>query len=886
MSELLGIATSGLLSVQKALGTVSHNINNANTPGFNRQQDVFATRPANRVGDQFIGSGVSVEVTRRMVNDFVTDSFRAQTSQHSELETSSQLFQDLDILLADPTTGIADGLNQFFLSLQEVNNNPSSIPTRQLFISQSQLLESRFQGLNTQVEDRVRSTDQQLGFLTNEVNVLAQSIGELNIKLSSVNGTAGEPNDLLDQRDQLILELSEYVEVLTNEQEDGSVNLLIGNGLSLVTGASVSTIETAPSQTSTSLDVFLTSNASRQNITTNLNGGEIGALINLRDNALTEIQNSLGRLAITLASAFNDQNAAGMDLNGELGGLVFSDVNSLEAMRARSVQSIGNTGDAIFNVSIDSIKSQETPPYQVFSSGANLTDTSALPDYVSGLTRLNNINIRTTVPGDDTVSSAGALGSAISIANAVNASSAQHGVTASAEPNALLLGQFTPGAYAAGEFAINGINIVTTGIDNATLVQDINALSSQTGVVAKADTNNNIVLEAKDGRNIQLTSNANTPAATFSHFDTNSGVALDKIQRANISLISTNTIDIKGNNPSVIGFETGTVPTVSSTLSVNDYFLTYDGANYRLNRASDQALVAQGSTPDFSVDGFTLSLVSGSMQVNDVFKIQPTKNGAKEFITKLSDPNKLALALPVSSDASLSNKGSGSIAVSNVIDVSGVPVSTTHKLGNAFEKAGQLSPPIRIEFVNETTYKVFNIANGNPGIQLGPDQSFDPEAGEQDVFPLASVTDNTAPGPNPPYVYDPGYRVTLKGDMKAGDSFTIGYNQDAASDNRNSNKMIGFQLDKLVNGGNASLQEAFTQIVSRVATQSGQSQVNLKTSTSFLQAIESRRNSISGVNLEEEAANMLKFQQSYQAIAQIFVIARDNFNTLLSTVGG
>jgi len=884
MSDLLGIATSGLLSIQKALDTTSHNISNANTLGFSRQQDVFETRPANQSGDQFIGTGVNVAETRRAVDQFIVESFRAQTSQTKELETAAQLFSDLDILLADSSTGIADGLDQFFSSMQELNNNPSSIPARELVISQSQLLENRFQSLNDQIEDRINSIDQQLGSLANDVNVLAESISDLNVKLASLGG--GNANDLLDQRDQYILELSQYVEVLTNEQEDGSINILIGNGFSLVTGATVSKLTVAASDTSTHSDLYLTTGGSIQNITSNLNGGEIGALLNVRDNSLSEMQNSLGRLAITLASTFNDQHSLGMDLNNEMGLDFFSDVNSLEAMRSRSIEGSSNIGDAIFNVSIDAIKSFEDSPFQAFSNDSNLIDTSTLTNLGTGIVRLNNIAIRPAVASDDTLSSSGNTGSAIAIANAINASTPQHNVTATPEPNALSLGQFSTGAFAAGEFAINGVNIVTSGADNATLIQDINALQSQTGVTASLDTNDNIILVAQDGRNIQLSSNTNTPAATFTHFDTNSAVALDKIQRASVSLQSTTTIDIAGNNPSLVGFSAGVSPVESSALSIDDYLLTFDGSNYRLNRVSDQSLVAMSSSPDFSLDGFKISLVSGTMQAGDIFEIQPTKLGSEQLKVTLTDPNKLALAFPVNAESSLDNKGTGNIVVRGIVDTSGLPVSTSNKLGNAFEQEGQLSPPIRIEFVNDTTYRVFDISDGIPGTQLGPDQEFTPNSTAQDVFPLASVIDNTPPGPNTTYIYDPGYRITLEGEPQQGDSFLIGYNQDASSDNRNSINLVGLQLDKLINSGNASLQESFAQIVSRVATQSNQAEVNLESSNSFLQAIESRRNSVSGVNMEEEAANLLKFEQSYQAIAQIFVVARDNFNTLISTLGG
>lgn len=888
MSDLLGIATSGLMSVQRALDTISHNISNANTPGYSRQQDIFATRPPNQIGSNIVGSGVDVAYTRRVANQFVIDNLRSQTSRNSEFTTVSQLFEDVDIMLSDPATGISEGLNQFFVALQELNNSPSSVPARQLFISQAELLQNRFEGLNAQIEDHLDSTDKQLGFLVNEVNSLGQSLAELNVKITALGGTTfNSPNDLLDQRDQLILELSQYVDLMVNEKSDGSADVLMGNGLSLVTGGNSSRLQVTTSDTGPNLDVYLLSDAGgRQNITSNIGSGEMGGLIKMRDGALSELQNSMGRIAITVASTINSQLSNGLDLNGDLGTNLFADVNALDAMQSRSIKSINNAGDAVFNVAIDPIRSQKQPPFVKFSNDSNIVATSSLPILVNNAIQINNINIRGTTAADDTVSSAGNLGSAIAIANAINTNSAQHKVTARAEANTLSLGQFTPGAFAAGEFTINGVSVVTTGADNATLIQDINALSTQTGVVATEDAANNISLTAIDGRNIQLTSNTNTPVATFTHFDTNSAVALDQIQRASVSLNATKNFTVAGNNPGLVGLTPGNTPGEVSALTTSDYLLSFDGSIYRLHRNSDQTLVAQSATPNLSVDGFSINLVSGTMQANDLYTIQPTKLGSQQFESILKDPNKLALAFPVSAEANLQNTGTGKIQVTNIVDVSGLPVTTSTKLGNAFSSDNQLTPPIRIEFVNDSTYRVYNMLNGEPGEQIGPDQQYDPTNPDNQVFPIAGVADNTLPGPNSTYVYDPGYRLSLTGEPQAGDSFNIGFNHDADSDNRNANILAAIQTQNIMSSGKLSLEGAVGEIVSKVATQASQAQVNLQTSDSFLKSIESRRNDISGVNLEEEAANLLKFEQSYQAIAQLFSISRDNFSFLLSMLGG
>lgn len=884
MSDLLSIASSGLQAIQKALDTTSHNISNVNTPGYSRQLDVFATRPSVKEGAGFVGTGVSVQGTRRIIDQFTIDSLRNQTSTNSELNELASLLEEIDALLSDPETGVADGMNQFFLSLQDLNNNPGSIPARQLFVSQANVMAQRFNDTYLQLQNKIAGADQKIRFITEEINSLAKSIAEVNVQigLNASTGIGSLPNDLLDQRDKLLTDLSKYTSTIVTNADDGTISVFVGNGLPLVISGTSSEIITQSNPLDASrVDIALKTPFSTQVITSNINGGEIGALLTLRDASLSKAINSMGRLALTLAGTINDQHQLGIDLNGQAGGLLFSDINSTDALRSRSTANAANSGNAILNVAINTIDNQAEPPFDVFTADSNIINTSAVNPLLGGMLSLNGISIPAAALTDDTLSSAGQLGSAVAIANKINTLSAQHGVTATAEPNALYLGQFTAGAFAAGEFAINGVNIVTTGANEATLLQDINALSTQTGVRAVGDGSLNITLIAADGRNIQLTSNTNTPVATFTHFDTNSAVALDSIQTSSIKLTSNDEISISGTNLNSIGFSAGTTPTPNTGLTLDDYSLSYDGTFYTLRRIADDAIVVQSSTPNINVEGMSISIESGTMVVGDVFSITPTRNGAIEISAVIRNPEDVALAYPVSAEASLSNTGSGAISVTNIINTSGVPISTPTVLGNAFQTPGQLTPPIRIEFVDTSTYRVFDISNGVPGNQIGPDQSYSASSTHTEIFPISGVTNTTAPGPNNTYVYDPGYRVTIQGSPQAGDVFSLGFNQDASGDNRNSIELLDIQLKKLMNNGNATLQEGFAQTVSEVASQTNQVRINAESSDSFLKALESKRNNISGVNLEEEAANLLKFEQSYQAVAQLFSIARDIFDTLI-----
>jgi len=139
----------------------------------------------------------------------------------------------------------------------------------------------------------------------------------------------------------------------------------------------------------------------------------------------------------------------------------------------------------------------------------------------------------------------------------------------------------------------------------------------------------------------------------------------------------------------------------------------------------------------------------------------------------------------------------------------------------------------------------------------------------------------TPPGPKPTYVYDPGYRITLQGIPQAGDTFTIEYNANADGDNRNGIKLVNLQFEKLMQNNTATFQETYSQLVAEIGTESSQGIINRDASFSIFNAIQSNRNQISGVNLDEEATKLLGFQQAYQAAAQIILVARSNFDALI-----
>lgn len=324
---IFGTATSGLLAFQRALSTTGHNIANVNTPGYSRQRVEIVTQTPQASGAGFIGTGVKTTTVERLYDQFLTERVRSSTSSTSNLEIFRQYAGRIADVLGDPDAGLNGALENFFNAVQGVSNDPTSGPARQLLLSESESLVTRFQYLDRQMTDTRQEVNAQLGTLVDEVNSLSRAIADINKEIVVAVGRSGgqPPNDLLDTRDQLVGQLSELVAVKTLPQDDGALNVFIGNGQSLVTGYNAATLSVSGSAyDATEMRIYYGTGPSAADITDNVRGGKLGGLQQFREDILDPAQNDLGRIAVVLGTEFNLQHRLGMDLDGELGGDFFS----------------------------------------------------------------------------------------------------------------------------------------------------------------------------------------------------------------------------------------------------------------------------------------------------------------------------------------------------------------------------------------------------------------------------------------------------------------------------------------------------------------------------------------------------------------------------------
>ena len=342
--DVLGISTSGAMAAQRALSTTSHNIANATTKGYSRQRtDIVARAPQPR-GNGAVGTGAIVDNVRRVYDEFVSEELRNTSSLTTGLNTQYDYISQVDTMLSDPEAGLAPAIQNFFGAMNGVADDPASVSARQVLLSEAHSLEDRFKYLDNRFDSMRNGVKKDMRNTVQTINDLAQSIADVNeavVRAREIGGTT--PNDLLDQRDRLLLDLSNKISVKGQLQDDGRLNVFVGNGQVLVVGGEAAKMEVVSSPDDASeVEVVFKSKSSESFITSFLSGGELGGMLEFKKRVLDVSQNDLGRIAIGISKTFNEQHRLGMDLKNVLGETFFEE---LDITAPQVKQSIRNNGD-------------------------------------------------------------------------------------------------------------------------------------------------------------------------------------------------------------------------------------------------------------------------------------------------------------------------------------------------------------------------------------------------------------------------------------------------------------------------------------------------------------------------------------------------------------
>lgn len=381
---ILGTGVSGLAAAQKGLDTTGHNIANANTKGFNRQTVEQTSTVGIPFGGVFLGNGTQISSISRAFNEFSFSEVIYNKSQYNFNNAMTVNASRLDNFLADTNTGITKNIEDMFDAVNGVTEEPTMVSARNVFLSSAESTAKRFNNMFTEVEQ------QHLGNINQEIETTVASINEISTRIAQLNGEIAvassvadngfPPNDLLDKRDQLVSQLSEYVEVDTLELPDGTINLTIGSGLTLVTGTFPISLSVERNEFDTNtleIGISPTPGApSKVIVTEQLQGGSLGGIIKNRDDLLLPAIRDMGKMALAYADTFNRQQSLGRDLNGDEGSNLYKDINDPQLALSRTLNSRNNPAVTDFSVNINNTALLTNQDYSmVVDPGGNLVVT-------------------------------------------------------------------------------------------------------------------------------------------------------------------------------------------------------------------------------------------------------------------------------------------------------------------------------------------------------------------------------------------------------------------------------------------------------------------------------------------------------------------------------
>jgi len=534
--NLYGLGVQGLLVAKQSLDTVGHNISNVNTEGFSRQSTVQVTAGGQQFGTGFSGIGTQIDDVIRSFDQFSFSDLQGNTSNLNYNQFFLDSVTRVDQVVSDSDTSITNVLAQYFSAVNVVSDNPNSLEARNNLIEVSKNMTSTFKRIDDQLNLQYRSLNNEVENIAQEMTALSTNLAEVNNEIQKVWGDGAKqlPNDLLDQRDRLVLEISKFTDVSTVQLDNGAINLFIGTGQPLVLGANALKVETIVGRTDNAkLELALTSNGTVQRLRGDLMGGKIQAVYDFRDNVLDKAFNQLGQTAIGIGFSVNEQQGLGLDLNLQVGTDFFNDVNSQSAMAQRALGTNDGLGEATLGVQIEDVSLLPPDNFElsVVSYAAGPPETAQFQ--LTNLTSGAQLTLPAAGPQDLSVSrniNVAEYGFSINVDSVNAADPIQAGKRFELRPTRLGAKLFETQMSDASLIAAAGNQILitdgaaNTGLSKSRITQITNA--NDVNYPSPEDVTTNPVTAAK-GLRIEI---AEAPLGTFTYqvLDANTGVPIEE----------------------------------------------------------------------------------------------------------------------------------------------------------------------------------------------------------------------------------------------------------------------------------------------------------------------------------------------------------------------
>jgi flagellar hook-associated protein 1 len=324
LSSIFGIDLSALQAFQQAIEVTSNNVANASTPGYDEESIELETALPQDGGGFAIGSGVDVGGVQRAYSQAATTQLNTSQSSLSQLTSLQSYTSQIDNLFGTTAGGLTTALQSYYSGWSAVADDPTSTPAREALLGNASALAANLNSTSSQLQEMNSDVNTRITADVNQINSIGTQISSLNTQIAQSSGSGQAPNQLLDQRDQLVSNLSQLVGATTTSNTDGSINVYLGNGQPLVLDQNTYQLSTVPNQFNASQLEVASTASDGASISSSITSGDLGGLLAARTQAIDPALNQLGQIATAVAQSANTQQASGLDLNGQLGSALFS----------------------------------------------------------------------------------------------------------------------------------------------------------------------------------------------------------------------------------------------------------------------------------------------------------------------------------------------------------------------------------------------------------------------------------------------------------------------------------------------------------------------------------------------------------------------------------
>lgn len=898
----LSNAVSGLNVNQQQLSVLSQNISNANTANYSNevmgQQSTF---------NNGLGTGVSAEAVTRTINQFLTSEVQSQTSVNSGASTIQSYYSQIENLLGQPgaSNSIDSGINSFFTAVQDLANSPS-VSSETAVVNSGVAAANQISSLAQSLQGIRLQADSDINTAVNNVNSDLQTLYTTNTAIERSAATNQSTAGLFDQRDATLANLAQYMDISPSYGSDGEVSVNTSNGLTLLTPSSVSKLTYTPAaSTQTFINnnplaavqvvtlgpngaplgnpISLVTGGTSSTVTTSLTSGTIQSLLSMRDSIIPGMLSQLDELAANMRDTVNSISNQGSS---------FPPPNSLTGQRLVTASTASQwSGDVQISV-LNSNGTAVTSPYS--------DETNGVPPITLNLSTLQGSAGTGVLTAGD-------------IANAINqAYGTPQNKTEIGNINNVQLGVLSNNVPAAGNAVNFDFNLNNISSSNANFfVNGVTVLNSSGATVASSAAG---------------TVTSTQPSVTIANYQVNSANTVTVNTSGNNTLTngetiylnagSTNTVGGSGTtlgsgyytvenvtgtsfNVTLAGATTGGGTTTATNATALPPYATV-GAGQTVRTGNNGSFTATGlssgsSSPYYTVQANISTFDANGNPINSVVSYTVPNNTTNTQNTLIGASSQTGAANIVSPTTTQP------LVTATLVDANGNPLTEIN--GSYGSQSGYLKITADNSSytvaVNELNSSQLGLPNAVPP-QAGTKEGFSQYFGLNNFFNVNSLTptgDTVANSAlnlsvNSTLVNNPGLVTT--GTLAQADSSTSTPNytyQVASGDNSISQKLAAVATQTLnfaTTGGmpqtSTSLSQYAGQIIAKVSSNSTDATNTANDSQTLLSGFTTRAQAVSGVNLDQELANTVIYQNAYSASTRVITVVSAMFEQLLGII--